>query len=106
MSDERPNPARPADAGADAPADDRVVAEHTQRPSAPAPAPTPAPAPAVLATAEAGEVRETLYKLPGSREQVPATQATGAELRSITATTVLMDRSGAQGITAERVQME
>ena len=51
-------------------------------------------------------IRETLYKQPGSREQVPATEVKGADLRSVEATTVLMERSGAEQITAERVSME
>jgi hypothetical protein len=97
MSDERNDLPRLADAGTDTPSDDRVVDERMQRPETPAD---------VARQAETGTVRETLYKLPGSREQVPATEATQAELRSITATTVLMDRSGAESITADRVQLE
>lgn len=53
-----------------------------------------------------GAVRETLHKQPGSREQVPATAATDAELRSINASTVVMERSGAEQISADRVTME
>lgn len=52
-----------------------------------------------------GAIRATTYKLPGSREQVPATEASGAELRSIEANTVLLDRSGVERISAERVSM-
>ncbi|HUG14469.1 MAG TPA: hypothetical protein VMM78_05550 [Thermomicrobiales bacterium] len=55
---------------------------------------------------DSGTVRETLYKEPGSREQSPATAATHAELRSVSATTVMMDRSGAEQITAQRVAMD
>jgi hypothetical protein len=58
------------------------------------------------ATASDEGIRETLYKQPGSREQVPATEAQGTGLRSVEATTVLMERSGAEQITAERVTME
>jgi hypothetical protein len=100
--------------------DDRVVSERVQ-PLAPAqptvgaelddadtididtPGQSAAPSPA--ADADEG-IRETLYKQPGSREQVPATEVKGTGLRSIAATTVLMERSGAEQITAERVSME
>ncbi len=54
----------------------------------------------------AGTIRETLFKRPGTREQVPATEATGANLSAVTATTVLMNRSGSEEITADRVTME
>jgi hypothetical protein len=53
-----------------------------------------------------GAVRETLYKEPGSREQTPATEVTDADLGGVNASTVLMERSGAEQITAERVNME
>jgi hypothetical protein len=72
-------------------ADDRVVAERAARPVAGGPA---------------AAIRKTLFKLPGSREQVPATEAVEADLSDITATTVMLDRSGAERITAERVSME
>jgi hypothetical protein len=100
------------------PGDDRVVSERV-RPLAPAlptvgveldeadtgdtPGHVGAPQPA--AGSDDG-IRETLYKQPGSREQVPATEVKGADLRSVEATTVLMERSGAEQITAERVSME
>lgn len=54
----------------------------------------------------AGTIRQTIFKRPGSREQVPATEATDANLSAVTATTVLMNRSGSEGITADRVTME
>lgn len=73
--------------------DDQVLAESVQ-PSEPARA------------LDSGIIRETTYKLPGSREQVPATEATGADLASVQATTVLMNRSGAEQITADRVSLE
>jgi hypothetical protein len=53
-----------------------------------------------------GRVTQTVWKLPGSREQVPATMAAETELRSIDASTVIMDRSGAEAIDAQRVTME
>ncbi len=53
-----------------------------------------------------GTIRQTIFKRPGSREQVPATEATGANLSAVTATTVLMTQSGSEGITADRVTME
>jgi hypothetical protein len=53
-----------------------------------------------------GSIRDMLFKLPGSREQVPAKQAERADLGQVTADTVLMDRSGAEQITADRVSME
>jgi 3D (Asp-Asp-Asp) domain-containing protein len=57
-------------------------------------------------TADTGIIRETVYKRPASREQVPATETVQAELREVTATTVLMDRSGSEHITAERVNLD
>lgn len=51
-------------------------------------------------------IRETLYKLPGTREQVPATEATQTDLGEITATTVLLDRSGSERIAADRVSLD
>jgi hypothetical protein len=54
----------------------------------------------------ASSIRDTIFKLPGSREQVPAKQAERTDLQSVTADTVLMDRSGAEQITADRVSME
>lgn len=56
--------------------------------------------------ADAGVVRETIYKQPATREQTPATETVQAELREVSATTVLMDRSGSEHITAERVSLE
>ena len=53
-----------------------------------------------------GTIRETTYKEPATREQSPATEATEAELRNVEATTVMMDRSGAEHITADRVTMD
>jgi 3D (Asp-Asp-Asp) domain-containing protein len=54
----------------------------------------------------AGSVRETLYKQPGTREQVPATETVHTELHEVSATTVVMDRSGSEHITAERVNLD
>lgn len=70
--------------------DDRVVAEGASRPVSGGPGAT---------------IRKTLFKLPGSREQVPATEAVEAELSEINAATVMLDRSGAELITSERVSM-
>jgi hypothetical protein len=102
------------------PDDDRVVSERVQ-PLTPAqptvgaeleeadtietPGQVGAPEPATLAGDDDG-IRETLYKQPGSREQVPATEVRGTGLRSVEATTVLMERSGAEQIAAERVSMD
>ena len=52
------------------------------------------------------KIRETVFKRPGTREQIPATEATGANLSEVNATTVLMNQSGSEGITADRVTME
>jgi hypothetical protein len=118
MSDEQRDKADGMAMSGDA-RDDRVVSERVQATGASQPAPAVgadlvdadtinvagqvgAPAP----LAETGVIRETTYKQPGSREQVPATEAQGAELRSIEATTVLLERSGAERITAERVSMD
>lgn len=53
-----------------------------------------------------GVIRETLYKKPGSREQVPAQSGEGVELQSVSGETIMLDRSGAEQVSAERVQME
>lgn len=72
---------------------DDVVLEHTQ--------------PSAAGQPRRGErIRELLYKLPGTREQVPATAASQADLSEITATTVLLDRSGSERITADRVSLD
>lgn len=51
-------------------------------------------------------IREILFKLPGSREQVPATEVTQSDLSQINATTVMLDRSGSEHITADRVSLD
>jgi hypothetical protein len=51
-------------------------------------------------------IRRTMFKLPGSREQVPATEAVDADLSDINAETVMLERSGAERVTADRVSME
>jgi hypothetical protein len=87
MSDEKDlQPNEDVDTGANG--DDRFVAESTSR------------------KPRAGTIRETIFKRPGSREQVPATEATEANLSAVNATTVLMNQSGSEGITADRVTME
>jgi len=53
-----------------------------------------------------GTIRQTILKRPGSREQIPATEANKANLDSVQAETVLMKQSGSEGITADRVTME
>lgn len=63
--------------------------------------PTATDAPAVAN----GTIRQTTYKEPGSREQSPATEASQADLRDVNATTVILDRSGSEHITADRVTM-
>jgi hypothetical protein len=69
--------------------------------------PTPRPETGEAASgSRASSIRDTIFKLPGSREQVPAKQADRTDLASVTADTVLMDRSGAEQITADRVSME
>jgi hypothetical protein len=88
-------PATPPDAGAE---DDQVVAERVQA--------TDAARNASASSSRTSFIRETLHKLPGTREQVPATEARQVELGQVNATTVLMERSGAEAITAERVSME
>lgn len=106
MSDEKDvQPVEPDDTGSTG--DDQFIAERVH---AGEPAQTSAPQPSGQgATGQrslAGKIRETIYKRPGSREQVPATEATGANLSAVTATTVLMNQSGSEGITADRVTME
>ena len=51
-------------------------------------------------------IRETTYKQPGGRVEAPATEASDTELSAVNATTVLMNRSGSEQVTAERVTME
>lgn len=51
-------------------------------------------------------IRESTYKQPGGRVETPATEASDAELSSVTGATVLLNRSGSEQITAERVTME
>ena len=82
--------------------DDQFVADrvHANEPSH-----TTAPEPSSRASV-AGTIRQTIFKRPGSREQVPATEANSANLNSVNATTVLMNQSGSEGITADRVTME
>jgi hypothetical protein len=101
MSDEKDlQPNEPEESGTHG--DDQVVAErvHADQPSQTA-APEPSSRPSV-----AGTIRQTIFKRPGSREQVPATEATEANLSAVTAETVLMTQSGSEGITADRVTME
>lgn len=71
--------------------DDHVVAERASR---------------VVSGGPGARIRRTMFKLPATREQVPATEASEAELSAVTAEIVLLDRSGAERITAERVSME
>jgi hypothetical protein len=51
-------------------------------------------------------IRDTTYKQPGGRVETPATKTSDAELTTVNATTVLMNRSGSEQVTAERVTME
>ena len=101
MSDEKDpranEPVETGDAG-----EDQFVAERVH---ADEPAPTAAPESAGSGSL-AGTIRQTIFKRPGSREQVPATEATGANLSAVNATTVLMNQSGAESVSAERVTME
>lgn len=53
-----------------------------------------------------GVIRETLYKKPGSREQVPAQSGDGVDLQNVSGETIMLDRSGAEQISGERIQME
>ncbi|MDQ3549641.1 MAG: hypothetical protein M3439_12580 [Chloroflexota bacterium] len=111
MSDEKnPQPNASIDSGSTG--DDQFIAERVH---AGEPAHTTAPQPSEQASPTggsstagslAGKIRQTIYKRPGSREQVPATEATAANLSAVTATTVLMNQSGSEGITADRVTME
>lgn len=82
--------------------DDAFIAErvHSDEPSH-----TTAPA-STSQTSKVGTIRQTIFKRPGSREQIPATEANQANLASINATTVLMNQSGSEGITADRVTMD
>jgi hypothetical protein len=93
------SPARPGPTGAAD--DDQVVAERVQ-------APDESRAASVVSAARParGRIRETLRRLPGGSEQVPVTEAQQSEVASINATTVMLDRSGAEQITAESVNME
>jgi hypothetical protein len=97
--------------------DDRVVSERAQAPSPATPVvggsltdadtiSQPGQVGAPDDDSDDESIRQTTYKLPGSREQVPATAATGAELRSVEATTALLERSGAEQVTAERVTLD
>jgi hypothetical protein len=95
-----PRPTAPEENGPTG--DDRVVAERVH---ADEPSPTTGPAPPRQPSL-AGTIRQTIFKRPGSREQVPATEAIEANLSAVDATTVLMKQSGAEQITAERVTME
>jgi hypothetical protein len=90
-------PARPGTAGASD--DDQVVAERVQ-------APDETRAVTLPARPARGRIRETLRHLPGRAEPVPATEAAQTELASVSATTVMLDRSGAEQITAETVSLE
>lgn len=101
MSDEKDQqPNEPGETGSTT--DDQFVAErvHADEPSQ-----TTAPASSQRSSL-AGTIRQTIFKRPGSREQVPATEATGANLSAVTATTVLMNQSGSESMTADRVTME
>jgi hypothetical protein len=101
MSDEKDlQPNQPEPAGTTG--DDQFVAERVH---ADAPSQTTAPEPPSRASV-AGTIRQTIFKRPGSREQVPATEATSANLSAVNAETVLMTQSGSEGITADRVTME
>ena len=55
---------------------------------------------------ETGVIRETTFKQAPSRELTPATEAVGAQLQDINATTVLMNQSVGRHITAERITLE
>jgi hypothetical protein len=106
MSDE--NDRQPTEtARTDATGDDQFVAErvHADRPAQTSDS-EPARQPWRPGEPLTAKIRETVFKRPGTREQVPATEATGANLSEVTATTVLMNQSGAEGITADRVTME
>src|SRR6187200_1066989 len=101
MSDEKDlQPNQPEPAGTTG--DDQFVAERVH---ADTPSQTTAPEPAGRASV-AGTIRQTIFKRPGSREQVPATEAMSANLSAVNAETVLMNQSGSEGITADRVTME
>jgi len=63
------------------------------------------PDPAKIDEAKPG-IREVTYKLPASREEAKATEATRADLSLVEAQTVMMKQSGAEQITADRVVME
>lgn len=106
MSDEAEKNLQPNEPGSTVNSgDDQFVAErvHSNEPSQTT-APEP-PEPAGRASM-AGTIRQTIFKRPGSREQIPATEANGANLSAVNATTVLMNQSGSEGITADRVTME
>lgn len=101
MSDEKdPRSNEPAETGFNG--DDQFVAERVH---AGEPAPTTAPEQSGRSSLS-GTIRQTIFKRPGSREQIPATEAAGANLSAVTATTVMMNQSGSEGITADRVTME
>lgn len=101
MSDEKDRqPNEPVETGSTG--DDQFVAERVH---AGEPSHTSTPEPSGRGSLS-GTIRQTLFKRPGTREQVPATEAAGANLSAVNATTVLMNQSGSEGITAERVTME
>jgi hypothetical protein len=101
MSDEKNlQPNEPVETGSNG--DDQFVAERVHPGE---PAQTTASEPSARSSLS-GTIRQTLIKRPGSREQVPATEATGANLSAVTATTVMMNQSGSEEITADRVTME
>lgn len=84
-------PTRPGEPGAKP--DDQVVAERVQPPGA-------------ARGPERARVRDTFVRLPGSDQTVPATEAQHAELASVEADTVVMDRSGAEHIRVAQLTME
>jgi hypothetical protein len=51
-------------------------------------------------------IRKTIFKKPGGREETPATAADDAELSAVQGETVLLNRSGSERITAERISMD
>ncbi len=55
---------------------------------------------------QSGNIRETTIKDTATREPVPATEATNADLQNVEAATVIMKQSGAEKIVADRVSME
>lgn len=55
---------------------------------------------------ENGVIRETTYKQRATREEAPATEAQGAQLRDVSAETVMMNQSQSEKVTGERVIMD